>query len=74
MSNKILKYPHVLSKFPWRLDPNLNTGIAFDVLDHERRYYSVLLFVAFSILNIRSVMIQTELILYFLSSNKRKAI
>ena len=74
MSNKTLKYSHVLSKFYWRLDPNLNTGIAFDVLDHERRYYSVLLFVAFSILNIRSVMIQTELILYFLSSNKRKAI
>ena len=73
MSNKILKYPHVLSKFPWRLDPNLNTGIAFDVLDHERRY-SVLLFVAFSILNIRSVVIQMELIFFFLSSNKRKAI
>ena len=73
MSNKTLKYSHVLSKFYWRLDPNLNTGIAFDVLDHERRY-SVLLFVAFSILNIRSVVIQMELILCFLSSNKRKAI
>ena len=63
----------MLSKFSWRLDPNLNTGIAFDVLDPERRY-SVLLFVAFSILNIRSVVIQMELILCFLSSNKRKAI